>query len=337
MNFSLLFVIVALMKRSLPAIGLFAVLWLIRSSLPGSLCAGPLEIKNQFPLSLHLNTPYPESAEIRDTFRVQLFYSSIFFMRENPTWSIRMDFETTELVFSLRKCLSDSLEAGLDLPFLSFNSGFMDRGLEWYHTTFGFANYGRSSRPANQFLYRIRKNQDLLLEGEQGGAGLGDLRISGKKVLWKHKNQPLLSLKTSLELPTGDPNKGYGNGGVDWGISVQLEKKLGRLLQANLNLGLVAPGDLKTSPLIDLRTYYYGCIGVEAEATPAFSLLGQFSVQTSPFPTTGIKRMDNPALMFSLGARYQLGRTFWECALTEDLNGSGAPDFIFGFSFKQKF
>lgn len=337
MNFSLLFVIFALMKSLLFTLGWLAVTGTLLLVCPGRLQGGPLEIKNQFPLSLHLNMPYPESAGIRDTVQVQLFYSSIFFLRENPNWSFRMDFETTELLLSLRKCLSDSFEIGFDLPFLSFNSGFMDRGLEWYHTTFGFSNYGRNSRPANSFLYWIRKNQDILVEGEPGGIGFGDLRISGKKVLWKLKGQPFLSLKTSLELPTGDPAKGYGNGGFDWGISGQLEKRMGRLVQANLNLGLVFPGDLRTSPPLDLKTYYYGCFGVEVEAFPAFTLLGQFSAQTSPFPTTGIKRVDNAALMLSLGARYQWGRSYWQCSLTEDLNGTGAPDFIIGFSLKHKF
>ena len=89
--------------------------------LAGSM-AGPLEIKNQFPLFLHLNTPTLESAAIQDSFSVQFSYSSIFFIKDSPQWSVHLDMEGAELNLKYKKTISNSLEISVELPILSFNN-----------------------------------------------------------------------------------------------------------------------------------------------------------------------------------------------------------------------
>ena len=200
--------------------------------------AGPMEIRNQFPLFLHLNTPVLESAAVQDAFSVQFSYSSIFFLRDSPRWSVHLDMEWAELNLKYKKSFSNSLEISLDLPILSFNSGFMDNGLDWYHTTFGFPDYGRRSRPANQFLYRVKKDNNLIIEGENGKVGVGDLKLSAKKVLMKMDDQPFLSLKGAVELPTGNPDTGYGNGSLDLGLFVQMDKKITEYSSSHSESGL---------------------------------------------------------------------------------------------------
>lgn len=301
------------------------------------LLAGPLETKNQFPLFRHLNIPVLESAAIQDSFSVQFSYSSIFFVRDNPRWSIYLDMEWAELDLKYQKTLFGFLEIALELPLLSFNSGFMDNGLDWYHTTFGFGDYGRKTRPANQFLFQVKKDGDPVIAGENGKVGFGDLKISAKKILVQMDDQPLLSLKAVVELPTGDPDTGFGNGSLDLGLLVQVEKKLTRYLQATGNAGWVIPGNLRAHKTVELRNYWFGGIGLEAKPGKRLSFLGQISVQTSPFPETGFDFIDNPALVLSLGARYYLGRDHFQLSLTEDLNTSGAPDFTVNFSFKRAF
>ncbi len=299
--------------------------------------AGPLEIKNQFPLFLPLNRPVLESAAVQDSFSVQCSYSSIFFVRDNPRWSVYLDMEWAELNLKYQKTLFSFLEITLELPLLSFNSGFMDNGLDWYHTTFGFQDYGRRTRPANQFLYQVKKDDRPVIAGESGKWGFGDLKISAKKVLLKLDDQPFLSVKAAAELPTGDPDTGFGNGSLDLGLLVQVEKKLTRYLQVTGNLGGVFPGNLKAQTTIELRNYWFGGIGLEAKPWKRISLIGQISAQTSPFPETGFDFIDNPALVMTLGGRYYLDRNHFELSLTEDLNTSGAPDFTVNFSFRRTF
>jgi len=298
---------------------------------------GPLEIRNQFPLFIHLNSPGLESASQQDRFSLVCSYSSLFLLKRSNDWSVQMDMETLEFAFRIKKNIPQVMEIGLEIPLLSFNSGVLDDPLQWYHQTFGFPDYGRSTRPKNDYLYRVGKGGKTVVEGELGKLGLGDIRITGKKELFRMDGHPFLSLKLDLEIPTGDPQKGYGNGSLDIGLGLLLEKEITQSLLAVVNGGLVVPGPWKAKETIALREYYYGGLGVEWAFSKRLSFLSQVWAQTSPFPETGIDSIDRPALIFSIGSRYAYGPNSLELALTEDLNTSGAPDFTVTFSLKRQF
>lgn len=306
-------------------------------SLDSSAFQGPLEIRNQFPLFIHLNSPCLESASQQDRFSVVLSYSSLFLLKRSNDWSVQMDMETLEFALRIKKNIPQVMEIGLEIPLLSFNSGVLDGPLQWYHQTFGFPDYGRSTRPKNDYLYRVGKGGKWVVEGELGKLGLGDIRITGKKELFGMDGHPFLSLKLDLELPTGDPQKGYGNGSLDIGLGLLIEKEITQSLLAVANLGLVVPGPWKAKETIALREYYYGGLGLEWAFSKHLSFLSQVWAQTSPFPETGIDAIDRPALIFSIGSRYTYGLNSLELALTEDVSTSGAPDFTLNLAFKRRF
>lgn len=142
---------------------------------------GPLQVKNQFPLFLHIDAPYLESASIEDSFSASLSHSSVYLVRNSSGWSMGLDMEITELNFMFRKNIKDFIELGVELPLISFNSGFMDDFLNSYHNAFGFPDYGRSNRPDNEFLYEVRRKGVLIVKGESGLIGVGDIRFTLKK------------------------------------------------------------------------------------------------------------------------------------------------------------
>jgi hypothetical protein len=76
---------------------------------------------------------------------------------------------------------------------------------------------------------------------------------------------------------------------------------------------------------------------MEYFAWPAFSLLAQVTVQTSPWPKTGISQIDTPSILLVLGGRYYVNSGSFEFSLAEDPNTSGAPDFILNLSCKKRF
>jgi hypothetical protein len=321
------------MKNRIPKL-LTPLLFVIFASSAASSFEGPLQVKNQFPLFVFLNAPYLEKALPEDSLSAILSYSSDFMVRSSSDWSVGLDMETTELSFRYKKKIVDSFEVGIDVPFLSFNSGFLDNFLSDYHRTFGFSDYGRSSRPANTFLYQVSKKGQLLVQGENGSVGLGDIRLTAKKALLL--TDPVVSLMAEIELPTGSASKGFGSGGIDTGIAVLIDKRLGEKVMVYGNMGVVFPGDLKWSERVKLRDSLYGGICVEAAPWKNFSLLGQVVFQSSPFPETGISTIDRPAVLLSLGGRYSRGENSFELSLTEDPNTSGAPDFTVTFAFKRK-
>lgn len=296
---------------------------------------GPLQVKNQFPLFLPINQPYLEQASTETSFSLSLSHSSVFVIEDTAQWSTHLDIELTELDLRYKKDIPDLFEVGIDVPVVRATAGFMDRPLAWYHRTFGFGDYGRSSRPNNDFLYDIKKDGAPVIEGENDRAGFGDVRLTVKKKILGV--DPVVSILADVELPTGNARVGYGNGSVDSGLALLLDKDLGARSKLYANLGAVFPGNLKAFQTIGLDNFFYAGAGVEARVWPRVGLLAQLMVQTSPYPHTGISQIDNTGMLLVLGGRYYADSGGLELSLTEDPNTSGAPDFILNFTCKKRF
>jgi len=295
---------------------------------------GPLHVRNQFPLFMYIDAPYFEQAAIEDSFSAGFSYSSVYLVQESSEWSAGLDMEIAELSLRFRKSFGDFIEFGVDLPIVSFTSGFMDGLLNTYHDTFGFPDYGRSRRPDNTFLYEVRRNGYLVVRGENGRIGLGDMKFSVKTTAVK--GDPAISMRGDFEFPTGDAESGYGNGSFDAGISLLIDKTLSEKVKTYINLGFVLPGDFRGYERVDLEEFIHAGAALEAMGRKDISIIGQVFIQGSPFPKTGITQVDRTAVLLSIGGRYYAGNNSLQFSLTEDLNTAGAPDVTFNFTFKRK-
>ncbi len=296
---------------------------------------GPLQIKNQFPLFLHLNAPVLESAVTENSFSAALSHSSVFMIKNSANWSVNLDMETTELDLRLKKIIPGFFEIGVEVPVLSLESGFMDGFLDSYHKTFGFSDYGRDKRPSNSFLYEVRRNGALVVQGKDGEVGIGDIRLTAKKEILR--NDPVISVKAEVELPTGDANDGHGSGGIDTGLAILIDKKISGLFMSYWNAGVIFPDKLKALQDVNLKTSFYGGAALEAAIWKHFGILAQISFQTSPFPKMEIGTVDRIAALLTVGGRYASGKDSLEFSLTEDPNTAGAPDVIFNLTYKRRF
>ena len=296
---------------------------------------GPLQVKNHFPLFHYLDTPMLESAVTESAFSLRVSHSSMFMMRDSADWTVNLDMEMTELNLKYQRDVPGMFEFGIEVPVLIFSSGFMDGFLESYHEAFGFEDYGRDQRPHNEFLYEVKRNNVVVVKAEDGSVGLGDIRFTIRKAL--RKEDPLVSIKADVELPTGSASKGFGNGSIDGGIALLINKSLGSNVTSYVNLGAVFPGDLHAEETVGLKGYYYAGSALEAVVWKDFNLIGQVSFQSSPLPHTGIGPVDRTATLLSLGGRYASGKNSFEFSLTEDANTAGAPDVIFNLAYKIKF
>jgi hypothetical protein len=308
---------------------------LIFSSLPSFAFEGPLQVKNQFPLFLHLDSPVLESAVTENSFSAALSHSSVFMITNSANWSVNLDMEVTELDLRLKKDIPGLFEVGVEVPVLSLESGFMDSFLDSYHKTFGFPDYGRDTRPANSFLYEVRRNGVLVVQGKNGEIGIGDVRLTAKKVILK--NDPVISIRAEIELPTGDASRGRGSGGIDTGITLLMDKRISERFMSYVNAGAIFPGPLKALQDVGLKTSFHAAAGIEAAIWKHFGILGQISFQTSPFPKMEIGSVDRVAALLTFGGRYTSGKSSLEFSLTEDPNTAGAPDVIFNLTYKRRF
>ncbi|MDA8084476.1 MAG: DUF3187 family protein [Nitrospiraceae bacterium] len=309
--------------------------YLATSCLPAQAFEGPLRVRNQFPLFMHIDAPELESARATDGFSASFSYSSVFMAKNSAAWDVLIDLEMATLDLQYRKIVAEGLELGLRVPLVNFNSGFMDSFVNDFHRTFGFGNYGRDFRPLNEFAYEVRHNGLLTIKGKAGGIGLGDIRLSAKKMLLSA--DPAVSVVAGVELPTGDARSGYGNGSVDADLAVMVDKRLGDKMMSYFNAGVIFPGDLKAEETVNLRQSFYAGAGLEYLASPEFGLLLQTVFQTSPFPKTGIGNIDRTGVVLVFGGRYTKAKDSIEFSMTEDPNTAGAPDFTLNVSYTRRF
>jgi hypothetical protein len=243
--------------------------------------------------------------------------------------------EITEFSLRLKKIIRDYIEVSLNVPVLSLNNGFLDGFLDTYHTAFGFSDYGRSERPLHEFLYEVRRDGKTVIKGKTG-TEFGDVRISVKKPLVS-KDVFHISIRGDLEFPTGDAERGYGNGSMDAGVSVLLDLGINDTVMTFWNAGVVFPGDMKGLERVDMQNYFYGIASIEAALGKKFSLIAQLQAQTDIYPETGVTAVDRAAVLFAGGGRYTMSNGSLDLSLTEDLSTSGAPDFIVNVTYTIKY
>lgn len=293
---------------------------------------GPMQINNLFPILLHADQPYLERAGMESSMSYSLSHSSTYTVQSSGRWDIFLDMEITALNFRYKRIIKDVAEFDMDVPVLTIGGGFMDGFLSDYHSAFGFPDYGRSARPDNEFLYEVRRDGNLIIKG-RSGIRLGDIRLAVKKHLITSDSFGL-SIKGDVELPVGNAKEGFGNGSIDAGLALLLDKRITDSIMTYANLGVVFPGDVRGYEKVNLKKFVYGGAGIEAYIGKGVSFLLQLQGQSQIYPETDLLAVDRDAWLLVIGGRYKTGKRSFDLSLTEDINTSGAPDFILNLTYK---
>lgn len=296
---------------------------------------GPLSARNGFPLAAILDAPYLERAVHEDSLSIGLAHSSVDLLESDAGLDFRIDLEATELAVRYRKTVHGFCEFGIDVPFHSFNGGFLDRSIVRFHEAFGLES-GKNTDPPGRFLFEVDKDGAPVVRGERGGIGVGDIRASVKKSLFRGKTFAA-ALAADLEFPTGDAGKGYGNGRLDRRVALLAEGSFGERFQAVVNIGKVFPGDLHGLTTLRFDDYRYGGVSLEAALSPRSSLVAQIFVQDTPLPREGLVfpiLLEDPMLV-TAGYHYRTGGYGFEISLTENLRPSFSPDLTLSVTMKR--
>jgi hypothetical protein len=318
--------------KGIMKISLIIISFIFFLSPPAFSFEGPLQVNNLYPIFLHADQPYLEKAGMESSISYSLLHSSTYTVQSSGKWDIFLDMEITALNFRYKRIIKDVAEFDMDVPLLIIGGGFMDGFLADYHSAFGFPDYGRSARPNNEFLYEVRRDGNLIIKG-RSGIRLGDIRLAFKKPMIISDGLGL-SVKGDIELPVGSAREGYGNGSMDAGIALLLDKKITNSIMTYANLGVVFPGDVRGYEKVNLKNFVYGGAGVEAYVGRGFSLLVQLQGQSQIYPETDLGAVDRDAYLLVIGGRYRTGKRSFDLSLTEDINRSGAPDFILNLTYK---
>ncbi|MDA8141129.1 MAG: DUF3187 family protein [Desulfobacteraceae bacterium] len=310
--------------------GRVVALFLLWIASPAWTDVGPISTQNHFPLFMLFLTPRPTNAMIpaqgEFEMRAALNYSRISMYDHSDQWSVAQDMEMTVVDLCLKYGLASRVALRLDIPIVSMNSGFLDRYVNGYHESIDVPTYG----PDNVFAYRVRKEGQLWIEGESGVFKMTDITLSGQ---WQWLRPASSSgwsgsVLTSLKLPTGEVENGYGSGRLDWGLFAPTQWS-GAAWSFYLMPGVIWPGNPDSpGPSIGARTSVSFFAGAAYQYCEKWQWLLQGNFFSSPLEKTGISKIDDGAFEMTLGARYAAStKLSWELALSEDLFTIAAPDF----------
>lgn len=242
--------------------------------------------------------------------------------------SIQLDGTTYITTMGLRYGLSDTLQLGIDLPWVWHSQGFLDSFITDWHDFFGLSNGDRDRLGNDQLDYRYARNSHEPLRLQDGTNGLGDVRLL---LGWQFKttDRAAFSLQTQLKAPTGEADKLTGS--EAWDVSLALSAQRDFLLgkgQAALwgGFGISALGDGKVLEDQVEDFVVHGWLGAGWSPCKSLALKVQIDSHTALYDSS-LKELGDPAAILTLGGTLGLGeRTFLDIAVGEDLQVNASPD-----------
>ena len=298
---------------------------------------GPLQVRNQFPLFMSLGRQYLEGALPEDSLSLSLSHSSVFLFQKAGVRSVDLDMEITELNVRIKQRVFSYMEIEVGVPFLTMGPGILDPLVDVYHQASGLPDAGRHLFDSYRFRYGFRYTEFEAIDARPGRLAHGDAVVGTKLLLWRIRNTRSLAIRWDLELPTGNPNIGYGNGKRDYGLRLIYEEVLSPNWKLYGNLGITDPGDMDGNKRLSTYRYVQGGLGLEWLVDDRHSLLVQGLYATSPYPHTRIPEIDRAGVLLSLGWRIRRQGSHWEFSFSEDANTAAAPDFTLNLSYKRGF
>lgn len=260
-----------------------------------------------------------------DGWTASIDLSSEFEEQEEGDETLRLDGETQRWTLRYRRGMSSGWEANLEIPLLHVGGGFMDSAIENWHDAFGLPQGGREDAPQDRFSYRYVRGGVTELAVEDGGTGLGDVRVGAGRVLADG-----LVLRAQLKLPSGDEDLlGGGNfGGATW-IDWALPIPAGSGVSGFLSGGVSAQAHADAMPSRLQNTVIpFGGAGLAVQVVERFEILAQLEAHAPLFDHTEMDALSRAGLQFTLGTRWCLSeRHCLELSFTEDPVVASSPDF----------
>jgi hypothetical protein len=270
--------------------------------------SGPISVVNQCPIQLLFLQPIPDRADTLPqgdgSIRLNTTIANTLICQESAHCAAGIDMEMIRTSLEVSYGVMPRLELGVSLPVAHYYSGFMDKPILEVEKFFGDPRNIREKEDADQFACFVRKDGKVLISGSNNSTGMGDLVLRAKgKVCDQGDTLPGLSTRVSVKLPTGDKDRAFGSGKVDWGLGLLLQKDIDRI-SAYLNADVTFPGDAFDDAGVSLSEFYTLMVGTEYRFTPRFSATGQMNWITRPFEDTGLELLDKRIFELLIGLNY---------------------------------
>lgn len=253
-------------------------------------------------------------------------------IRDLPGENYLIDQELAQIDMTLFYQISRDWSAYLILSGATYQGGFLDSTIEWFHETFGFSTFGRPAAARNDvnILLDLKSSQFEAYEAPTSG-GLLDptigVRYSGLSMPdnWK------LVLEGAVKVPLAGRRTMLSTGHVDFGVQATLQRYWRRqALYVNLSgVYYAGTGGIVTSDPQVIPTLVLGYEHKLTARTNAI-LQGYASPSVYSRSDTDLDELTATKYQLSLGVHHRRGAHLFTFAATENMqNINNTPDIGF--------
>ena len=329
------------MKKFLSALLLPVILGIATPS--QALDLTPFPVRNFSPTALVHGLSIAETPHLLPTGKTTLHTSfdlaSHATLDTSSSEAILLDGESYIATLGLRYGLSDTLQVGIDLPWVWHSEGFMDSFITDWHDFFGLSNGDRNSLKDDQLNYIYFQNGEERLRLQDEVNGLGDLRL---QLAWQFKSteQSAFTLQTQIKAPTGDADKLTGSEAwdVSLALSAQRDFSIGNgqgALWGGFGVSWLGDGEVLEEAVEDFAAS--GWLGAGWSPLDWLALKLQVDSHTALYDSN-LNELGEPAVILTMGGTLGLGeQTSLDIGVGEDLNVNASPDVTFHLRLAHRF
>jgi len=245
--------------------------------------------------------------------------------------SALIDGESYFFTYSVRHGLTPWLEVGLDLPLVAHANGVFDNLIERWHKILGVSNSNRSG-PANQLHFSFDSSRAAPYELTSSTIGLGDIQVTAAVPLWEARepNRRVVTLRSSLKLPTGAAATLRGSGGIDASLGLYASD-MSTFAKHNVSLtgfgGILFLGSGDVLPEIQKNTVGFGGVAATWQLTERLDLTTQLYAQSAYFDSE-LSILGDSSLQVAFGGiyRWPKHRLSLSFAVVEDMFADATTD-----------
>ncbi len=300
----------------------------------------PYVITNRSPFVQVYGLPAAQSAKLvaegGSSAGLQLDISNNFTEDNKGNEAIFIDGETHRANIQFRYGLSDAIELGIDVPYLSHDSGGLDSIIEDWHDLFGFPDGGRPEFPRDQLQFTYQRDGQTISSVTSSNNGIGDVSLSMAYQLSQSETRQW-ALRSAVKLPTGDAEDLHGSESTDVSLGLNVSDQ-GLLQKYNIALHGTAGVMWMDSGevLAELQEDFvlYGSSTLSWQATSSVSLKLQLDAHTA-FYDSALTELGDDSAQLILGGAVRLGENWiLDLAISEDIAVDTAPDVVFHIGIK---
>ncbi|WP_019528460.1 DUF3187 family protein [Dasania marina] len=262
--------------------------------------------------------------------------SNTFVVESRGDEAITLDGETYRSTLNWKYGLAQGWELGLSLPVISHQGGALDGFIEDWHDAFGLPDGDRVNYPQDQLRYAYQNGEQVLLDMQDNGQGLGDVTLAAAYQIAKNA-QRSWALRAGYKFSTGSVDRLRGSDAADSYISLHLtDRTLKDDYGINFHLsgGLLNLGDGEVLAQQQEDQVWFGSTTLSWAYSESLSFKTQLDFH-SAFYNSALKQIGDDSVQLLLGASIKVTeKLVLDFSISEDIAVETAPDVVFMFALR---